>query len=96
MAVNQKKPLINGEIALFVRGLIIGKVLTIIVIGGLFWWLLKPRIFTSTSANSPSGQTSNTATENTSTFKTIASVPSGSFNYGGSTAWAPLRLYKKT
>ncbi|BAZ11908.1 periplasmic phosphate-binding protein of phosphate ABC transporter [Calothrix sp. NIES-4071] len=90
MSINQRKPLINGEIGLFLRGLIIGKVLTIMVIGGLFWWLLKPRLV-STSADSSTGQTLNTAQNATSTFGTIASVPPGSFNYGGSTAWAPIR-----
>ncbi len=95
MTINQRNPLFKGEMGLFLRGLIIGKVLTIIVIGGLFWWLFKPRLTTSTSANSSSVQTSNTATtatKDTSTFETITSVPSGSFNYGGSTAWAPIRL----
>ncbi|OKH43480.1 phosphate ABC transporter substrate-binding protein [Calothrix sp. HK-06] len=90
MTINQKKPLVNAEIGLFLRGLIIGKVLTILVIGGLFWWLLRPRL-TSTNVDSSRGQTLNTAIDATSTFKTIGSVPPGSFNYGGSTAWAPIR-----
>ncbi|MBR8836850.1 MAG: substrate-binding domain-containing protein [Stigonema ocellatum SAG 48.90 = DSM 106950] len=86
---HQKKPLVNGEIALFLRGLIIGKVLTIIVIGGLFWWLVKPRIWNSMSAD-PSVQTQTAPTFGT-TFGTVADVPTGAFNYGGSTAWVPIR-----
>ncbi|MBW4689329.1 MAG: substrate-binding domain-containing protein [Komarekiella atlantica HA4396-MV6] len=87
---NQRKSLINGEIALFLKGLIIGKVLTLLVIGGLLWWLLKPNLLTRSGAQS-SSQSLTTASGNTSTFKTVANVPTNSFNYGGSTAWAPIR-----
>lgn len=87
---NQRKALINSEIALFLRGLIIGKVLTLIVIGGLLWWLLKPNL---SSRNSPdsSNQSLNTVPSNASNFQTVADVPPDSFNYGGSTAWASIR-----
>jgi phosphate transport system substrate-binding protein len=87
---NQKKALINGEIALFLKGLIIGKVLTLLVIGGLLWWLLKPNLLTSSGAESPN-KSLNTASGNSSTFKKVANVPTNSFKYGGSTAWAPIR-----
>ncbi|MEH1912398.1 PstS family phosphate ABC transporter substrate-binding protein [Nostoc sp.] len=87
---NQKKALINSEIALFLRGLIIGKVLTLIVIGGLLWWLLKPNLLSRRSVNS-SNQSSNTVSSTASTFQTVADVPTASFNYGGSTAWASIR-----
>ncbi|MEI1376284.1 substrate-binding domain-containing protein [Nostoc sp. UHCC 0926] len=92
---NQKKALINSEIALFLRGLIIGKVLTLMVIGGLLWWFLKPNLLSRSSVNS-SNQSSNTVSSNTlpstgSTFQTVADVPNASFNYGGSTAWASIR-----
>jgi len=85
---NQRKALINGEIALFLRGLIIGKVLTLMVIGGLLWWLFKPNFSSRNSANSYS---SNQNVNSSSNFQTITDVPSGSFNYGGSTAWASIR-----
>ncbi|MEH2362753.1 PstS family phosphate ABC transporter substrate-binding protein [Nostoc sp.] len=88
---NQKKALINSEIALFLRGLIIGKVLTLIVIGGLLWWLLKPNLLSRNSVNSSSNQSSNTVSSTASTFQTVADVPTASFNYGGSTAWASIR-----
>lgn len=92
---NQKKALINSEIALFLRGLIIGKVLTLMVIGGLLWWLLKPNFLSRTSVDS-SNQSSNAISSNTlpstgSTFQTVVDVPNASFNYGGSTAWASIR-----
>ncbi|MEH2144465.1 PstS family phosphate ABC transporter substrate-binding protein [Nostoc sp.] len=94
---NQKKALINSEIALFLRGLIIGKVLTLIVIGGLLWWLLKPNLLSRSSVDS-SNQSSNAISSNTlpstgSTFQTVADVPTASFNYGGSTAWASIRQF---
>ncbi|MEH2122542.1 PstS family phosphate ABC transporter substrate-binding protein [Nostoc sp.] len=92
---NQKKALINSEIALFLRGLIIGKVLTVIVIGGLLWWFLKPNLLSRSSVAS-SNQSSNAISSNTlpstgSTFQTVGNVPNASFNYGGSTAWASIR-----
>ncbi|MBD2562732.1 MULTISPECIES: PstS family phosphate ABC transporter substrate-binding protein [Nostoc] len=87
---NQKKALISGEIALFLRGLIIGKVLTLMVIGGLLWWLLRPNLASRTSVNS-SNQNFNTLSSSASTFQTVADVPTDSFNYGGSTAWASIR-----
>ncbi|MBX9257100.1 substrate-binding domain-containing protein [Desmonostoc muscorum CCALA 125] len=89
---NQKKALINGEIALFLRGLIIGKVLTLMVIGGLLWWLLKPNLLSRGSADSySSNQSLKIPSSGGSTFQTITDVPTGSFNYGGSTAWASIR-----
>jgi phosphate transport system substrate-binding protein len=88
---NQKKALINSEIALFLRGLIIGKVLTLMVIGGLLWWLLKPNLSSNNSADSSSNQSSNTFSNTASTFQTVAYIPTDSFNYGGSTAWASIR-----
>ncbi|MHC5828571.1 MAG: substrate-binding domain-containing protein, partial [Nostoc sp.] len=59
------------------------------VIGGLLWWLLKPNLLSRNSVNSSPNQSSNTGT--TSTFQTVADVPTNSFNYGGSTAWASIR-----
>ncbi|MCC5657350.1 substrate-binding domain-containing protein [Nostoc sp. XA010] len=87
---NQRKALINGELGLFLRGLIIGKVLTLMVIGGLLWWLLKPNLLSRNSANS-SNQNLNSLSSTASTFQTVTDVPNASFNYGGSTAWASIR-----
>ncbi|MEH1841672.1 MAG: substrate-binding domain-containing protein [Nostoc sp.] len=87
---NQRKALVNGEVGLFIRGLIIGKVLTIMVIGGLLWWLLKSNFLTRNSINS-SSQNINSLSTTVSTFQTVTNVPNASFNYGGSTAWASIR-----
>jgi len=76
--------------AVLLKGLIIGKVLTLLVIGGLFWWLVAPRLRASNNTNL-SSQSSNTASIDTSAFGTAANMPIGSFKYGGSTAWAPIR-----
>jgi phosphate transport system substrate-binding protein len=86
---NRRKFVINEETALLLRGLIIGKVMTIVVIGGLLWWFLRP--YTLVRRSAVSGQSSNLALVSGSTFNSVANVPVGSFNYGGSTAWAPIR-----
>jgi phosphate transport system substrate-binding protein len=88
---NNKGVPLNKDVALLIRGLIIGKVLTLLVIGGLFWWL-RPRRGIESAAFYTSGQDSLTARANTaSTFEKVTDVPTGSFKYGGSTAWAPIR-----
>ncbi|BAY13704.1 PstS family phosphate ABC transporter substrate-binding protein [Calothrix sp. NIES-2098] len=87
---NQGKALIKGDVAIFLRGLIIGKVLTIMVIGGLLWWLLKPELASRNNADS-SNQALKPTSNAASTFGSLADVPTDSFNYGGSTAWAPIR-----
>ncbi|MGH7998678.1 MAG: PstS family phosphate ABC transporter substrate-binding protein [Brasilonema sp.] len=88
---NRKKLAIQGEMALLLKGLIIGKVLTLLVIGGLFWWLVRPRLWVTNNINSFSSQSLNTASNPTFAFETAADIPIGSFKYGGSTAWAPIR-----
>ncbi|MBW4633736.1 MAG: substrate-binding domain-containing protein [Iphinoe sp. HA4291-MV1] len=93
-STNRKKLLIKGEMAVLLRGLIIGKVLTLLVIGGLFWWLIWPRLLVSNianSSNSLSSQSLNTVSSATLAFQKATGIPIGSFKYGGSTAWAPIR-----
>ncbi len=87
----KRKSLLNEELGVFVRGIIIGKVLTLMVIGGLFYWMFKSHLFSSMSVDSPSEKLSSIASPTGSTFRSITSVPPGLFNYGGSTAWAPIR-----
>ncbi|MEA5506702.1 substrate-binding domain-containing protein [Halotia wernerae UHCC 0503] len=76
-----------------IRGLIIGKLLTLAVVGGLWWLWLKPRLQVAQDTSSSPAQTATNTSNNlaSSTFQTVTDVPSGSFNYGGSTAWAPIR-----
>jgi phosphate transport system substrate-binding protein len=74
-----------------IRGLVIGELVTILIIGGLWLWL-RPRLFIAYGASSSSNQSTDQGSgSRTSTFKTLTNIPSGSFNYGGSTAWAPIR-----
>ena len=81
-------PLSRDSIQL-VKGLIIGKVLTILVMAGL-WLLVKQYLAPGSSvrASRAADKLSETAD---STFKTVSNVPIGSFQYSGSTAWAPIR-----
>ncbi|MFN6568777.1 PstS family phosphate ABC transporter substrate-binding protein [Dendronalium sp. ChiSLP03b] len=88
---NERRSLIKGDIAVFLRGLIIGKVLTLMVIGGLLWWLLKPDLLTRSSLETTNSLSLDTTSEGASTFETVADIPPESFNYGGSTAWAFIR-----
>lgn len=82
-------PLSRDSIQL-VKGLIVGKVLTILVMGGL--WLLVRQYLGADNGSIKVNQESVTASETTtSTFKTVSNVPIGTFKYGGSTAWAPIR-----
>lgn len=87
---NQGKSLIKGDIGIFLRGLIIGKVLTLMVIGGLLWWLLKPELLSRNNTDSASNNINSTSSTQ-STFNSLTDIPTDSFNYGGSTAWAPIR-----
>ncbi|MBD2358253.1 substrate-binding domain-containing protein [Tolypothrix sp. FACHB-123] len=87
---NRGRALIKEEIAIFLRGLIIGKVLTLMVIGGLLWWLLKPGLLSGNNNEATNSSIKSTSSTG-STFQSLADVPTNSFNYGGSTAWAPIR-----
>jgi phosphate transport system substrate-binding protein len=91
MSKTTQKTFTNQQLGLFLKGLIIGKVMTILVIGGLLWWLLKPSLSGRNTAELSSEVSSETPSNTTSSFQTVAEVPVGSFNYGGSTAWAPIR-----
>jgi len=85
----------NKDVVLLIKGLIIGKVLTLCVVGGLLWWL-RPRLWnysdiatTQTAENQISENVS--ATTNGSTYNQVASIPTGTFKYGGSAVWMPIR-----
>jgi phosphate transport system substrate-binding protein len=76
---------------------------TILLIGGGFWFFTqKSNVDLNNVINSQSNNNSNssnqTQPQNTSTqpqgttFATVKDVPTGLFNYGGSTSWAPIRL----
>jgi phosphate transport system substrate-binding protein len=62
--------------------------ITSALVGGAVWWLFQ-RTRSSPIANPDSSlPTASTG----SRFSDVAPVPSGMFNYGGSTVWAPIRL----
>jgi phosphate transport system substrate-binding protein len=81
-------PLSRDSIQL-VKGLIIGKVLTILVMGGL--WLLVRQYLQPRGSIITSEGVDRISPSEASTFKTVRNVPIGSFQYSGSTAWAPIR-----
>lgn len=82
--------LFNKDIGVLIKALIIGKVLTLVVIGGILLWL-KLRL--SIYSNAPSNEISKVvlATADKSSFQEVEGVPIGSFKYGGSRVWTPIR-----
>lgn len=89
MASNGKtRNRLSKDVVLLIRGLIIGKVLTLVVIGGVLWWL-RPRLLMSN--NITSTQNSGVVVTSDSNFQSVTAVPTGTFNYGGSPAWAAIR-----
>ena len=94
---NKRVPL-NNDVILLIKGLIVGKVLTLLVIGGVLWWLRPQLWYSGTSSNQTSANATVTASQTpanaavtASNFQTVSNVPIGTFNYGGSTAWVPIR-----
>ncbi|WP_017653401.1 PstS family phosphate ABC transporter substrate-binding protein [Fortiea contorta] len=76
-----------------IRGLVIGELITVAIIGGLWLWL-RPRLQVGNDAPSASNQgAGKTSVVADSNFQTVTDVPIGTFNYGGSTAWAPIRQF---
>ncbi|ARV60987.1 phosphate ABC transporter substrate-binding protein [Nostocales cyanobacterium HT-58-2] len=74
-----------------IRGLIIGELLTIVIIGGLWLWLRPRLVLDQGSVSSSTEGADTTSAPATSSFKTVTNIPFGTFKYGGSTAWAPIR-----
>jgi len=79
----------NKDLVLLIRGLIIGKLLTLVVVGGVLWWL-RPRLWDFSRPSFQSSSPANAAAT-ASNFQKVTNVPIGSFDYGGSPAWAPIR-----
>ncbi|WP_414618761.1 PstS family phosphate ABC transporter substrate-binding protein [Calothrix sp. CCY 0018] len=84
--------------------LILSLLITTLLIAGGWWWFKKNSDANITSLiksqpNKPDLDTSNTpavppvSTSGTggNTFASVENVPTGLFNYGGSTSWAPIR-----
>jgi phosphate transport system substrate-binding protein len=77
--------------------LVLSILITVGLIAGGFWWFSRKsglELNTINSGNSGSTNTPQTASGKPSgdTFPLVKDVPTGLFNYGGSTSWAPIRL----
>lgn len=77
--------------------LVLALLITAGLIAGGFWWFTqngirlnnsRPASNGGTATPSPTGQQSSVSQN----FTTVQNVPTGLFNYGGSTSWAPIRL----
>jgi len=90
MSNNKNRVPLSRDAVLLIRGLIIGELVTVAIIGGLWLWL-RPRLWVDNSASSSRKVADTTSAPAASNFETVTNVPIGSFNYGGSTTWAPLR-----
>ncbi|MUL37167.1 PstS family phosphate ABC transporter substrate-binding protein [Gloeocapsopsis dulcis] len=86
----QTRNRLSKDVVLLIRGLIIGKVLTLVVIGGVLWWL-RPRLFVSNDITSTQNSGVASVASDVSNFQSVTAVPTGTFNYGGSPAWAAIR-----
>ncbi len=81
--------------------LILSLLITGALIAGGFWWFTrKNNLNFNADSNSQPTVPSSTTTENQppqkkprgTNFTSVTNVPTGLFNYGGSTSWAPIRL----
>lgn len=67
--------------------LILTLVITLGLVGAIYWWLSGDRNISSLSTN----KSQPVAKSNDQTFAQVPNVPTGLFSYGGSTTWAPIR-----
>ncbi|MEH2398620.1 PstS family phosphate ABC transporter substrate-binding protein [Nostoc sp.] len=74
--------------------LVLSILITVGLVAGGFWWFSRKSGVDLNTINSGSTKTPQTASEQPSgkTFASVQDVPTGLFNYGGSTSWAPIRL----
>ncbi|MEH2289878.1 PstS family phosphate ABC transporter substrate-binding protein [Nostoc sp.] len=74
--------------------LVLSILITAGLIAGGFWWFTRKSGVNLNTINSGSTKTPQTGLEQPSgnTFTSVKDVPTGLFNYGGSTSWAPIRL----
>lgn len=80
--------------------LVLSLLTTMLLIAGGFWWFTRKsnvdlnKIISSDPNNSISGsknQTQNTSEQpRVKNFASVPNIPTGLFNYGGSTSWAPI------
>ncbi|NET00344.1 MAG: PstS family phosphate ABC transporter substrate-binding protein [Sphaerospermopsis sp. SIO1G1] len=86
--MSQKKEALTLTVTLLITTLLLG--------GGYFWFTRESRVDIKNVTNSQPNQSTSTPNTvkkaNSTNFSTVANVPTGLFNYGGSTTWAPIRL----
>lgn len=70
--------------------LVLALLITAALIGGGFWWFTNKSGFNLGGSSKPSSTNSSSQTP-VESFAKVQNVPSGLFNYGGSTSWAPIR-----
>jgi phosphate transport system substrate-binding protein len=75
--------------------LVLSLVITAGLLAGGFWFFSQQRPTSNSAQDQPSGAqptANNSGPSSGTVFEKVQNVPSGLFNYGGSTSWAPLRL----
>lgn len=82
--------------------LVLSLLITAGLLAGGFWWFIRQPGFDFSKLAAPTDNDSSPGADNTqsppaspaaaSSFTQVQNVPTGLFNYGGSTTWAPLRL----
>lgn len=74
--------------------LVLSILITVGLIAGGFWWFTRKSGVDLNTINSGNTKTPQTGSEQPTgnTFTSVKDVPTGLFNYGGSTSWAPIRL----
>ncbi|MEH2197028.1 PstS family phosphate ABC transporter substrate-binding protein [Nostoc sp.] len=74
--------------------LVLSILITAGLIAGGFWWFSRKSGVELNTINSGSTKTPQVKSEQPTgnTFTSVKDVPTGLFNYGGSTSWAPIRL----
>ena len=80
--------------------LILSLLITVGLIGGGFWWFTQKsgiNLNQSDKSKSPTSNPTNqpqasSGIKKENKFTAVKNIPTGLFNYGGSTSWAPIRL----
>jgi phosphate transport system substrate-binding protein len=75
--------------------LVLSLLVTLGLLGGGVWWFTRQafhgKTSTATSTEPSSPLAAHPPQQGSATFADVQAVPSGLFNYGGSTTWAPIR-----
>ena len=73
--------------------LVLALLITLGLIGILYWWLARSFDigFGSISSNQAQSKPQKTLQSTSQTFASVQQVPTGLFSYGGSSTWAPIR-----